>query len=598
MTSLRKAKTRLTKVPSQTFPLIGAALLLALPWLGVSDTWTRQLILIAILALVVSGLNLTWGYAGELSFAQVATYALGAYVGGILTKHNIDLGVTMIVVIVASAVFGLLVGSIGLRLAGWGLAMVSFFVVLLLPDLTQIFERQTGGLIGLVGVPQPRLFGALLEPRGYYLLVIGCLIVWLATMRNIVTSRQGCVLRIVRESPALATSLGLSVTSVKLKTYALGSVPAGVAGCLFVLLDSFIAPDYFGLDLSIAILAAAVLGGAESVYGAVLGAAVLQLGPMRITGFERYSYVAYGAFLLLGGVFLSGGIAGQVGRFVRRTPKRLMPSTQVRTEADEALQAIPGETLEISGVAKDFGGIRALKGIDLVARSGTVTGLIGANGSGKTTLLNVISGFYTPSAGTVRLGGRDLSGGSPETRARHGVARTFQTPIMPRGVSVVQGVGAARFVQARASITGMALRLPHYRRTRIADRAVALKALDVLGISHLADAPASSLPLGSRRLVEVARAMVAMPAVLLLDEPASGLDQSEVDQLARVVRRLADAGATVVVVEHNFRFICETADQVYVLESGSVLSSGAPAQVRVDQRVISSYLGELAGAEQ
>ena len=588
--------SRLTRSPSWTLPLILAVLFVAAPWLGVGANWTRQLILIAILALVVSGLNLSWGYVGELSLGQVAMYATGAYIGGILTMHNVDLALTLPAAAIGAGIVGFITGAPGLRLGGWGLAMVSFFLVILIPDVVDIFQKYTGGFAGLSGIPEPAFFGQALGAHGYYLIVAACLIIWLAFMRNLVTTRHGGALRVLRQSPLLASSLGINVARMKLTAYVLGAIPAGVAGCLFTLLDLFISPDYFGLDLSIAIIAASVLGGSESVYGALLGAAVLQLGPMRATAFDQYALVAYGAFLVIGGVLLSGGISGLASRLVRRFAVR-----QVKDEAEQPRRAaewvpmdpIPGENMEIRGLVKDFGGARALDNVNMAAAKGTVTGLIGANGSGKTTLLNIISGFYVPTAGTVLIGGEEAQAQRPHRLARRGVARTFQTPLIPRSMTTAEVIAAARYTRHKAGIISAVLRLPKFRRVRRADRAAALRALRVLGIEHLADRQASALPLGSRRLVEVARALAAEPAVLLLDEPASGLDRGEVEDLAAVIRRLGAAGATVLLVEHNFQLICDVSDQVYVLEFGKLIASGTPGEIRHDPAVIQSYLGQM-----
>lgn len=592
--------SRVRRIPSWIFLVPCVAVLFAGPWLNIGPYWTRQIILIAIMAMLVSGLNISWGWAGELSMGQAAMYAVGAYIGATLTINGYDLMIALPVAALCAAALGLATGLPGLRLGGWGLAMMSFFLVLLVPDVIEIFHDQTGGKMGLTGIPRASIFGNELDDRGFYLVVVAVLVLWMIVMRNLVTSREGNKFRILRQSPVLASSLGIKVPAIKLKAYTIGAIPAGLAGCLFGLLDGYLSPDYFAIDLAIAIIAASVIGGSETIYGAIVGAAILQLGPMRVTALDDYALVAYGAFLILGGVFLAGGVTGLIGKgwgaVAGRFGDRVLPERIAAAELDVA--PIPGEELAVRHIVKDFGGLRAIDDLNLVAKAGTVTGLIGANGSGKTTLLNIISGFYTPTEGSVHLGGEELRHDSPDARARRGVARTFQTPLIPRSMSTLDVVASARVAGHKCGTLTAVLRLPKYWRTRRDDRTAALAALQVVGLKHLAAEPAVSLSLGTRRLVEVARALAAEPAVLLLDEPASGLDEHEVDDLAALVGRVAAAGATVILVEHNFPLICAVSDQVYVLETGRLIASGTPDEIRSDAAVISSYLGQSSQVEE
>jgi branched-chain amino acid transport system permease protein len=245
----------------------------------------------------------------------------------------------------------------------------------------------------------------------------------------------------------------------------------------------------------------------------------------------------------------------------------------------------------VHGVAKAFGGNQALAGVDLVALPGQVTALIGPNGSGKTTLLNMICGFYRTDAGTIRLGDRELQGRAPYVVARAGVARTFQTPNIPSGITVLEAVTAGRYTAQPAGVLAAVLRLPRYRRVRRGDYEEARRMLALVGIEDLEGVEATALPLGQRRLLEVARSLVGRPGVLLLDEVASGLDEDEVQRLAEVIGRVRDAGGTVVLVEHNFQLVLSLADDIYALAHGQLMAHGTPAQIESDPRVMREYLG-------
>jgi branched-chain amino acid transport system permease protein len=581
-------------------PAVLAALLLLQPWLGVDQHWIRQTELVVILALIVSGLNLSFGFGGELALGQVAIYAGGAYVTAILAEHGVDdMAVTGLAAIGLALVIGLVSGLPGIRLGGWALAMVSFFLVLVLPNIINQFPDLTGGFGGIAGVERPTVFGISLEStNAFYVTVVVLGIIWFAFMRNLVLSRYGVALRVLRQSPVLARSLGISVYRLKVTVYLLAAIPAGVAGMLFTYLDGFISPGSFTFSVALSILAACILGGKDTIYGPILGAVFIRFGPSNSESFEKYSLVAYGAFLVIFGLFLSGGVGELwrrlVSRFGRRTGQALDGG---EFDADAAIPTLRGIDLRLSGVGKSFGGNLAVDAVSLTARAGHVTALIGPNGSGKTTLLNLVSGYYTPSSGTISLGDERIDGRASHSIARAGVARTFQTPNIPEGLSVGETVESARFARHNTGILATVLRLPRSARARKDDHAAAEQALDAVGLGQLGRATATAVPLGTRRLLEVARAIALEPAVLLLDEPASGLDSHEVEELARLIRAVAAAGAAVVLVEHNFQMVLSASDHIYVLAEGAVIAEGDPATIRDDEAVARSYLGIVTDAD-
>jgi branched-chain amino acid transport system permease protein len=574
--------------------LAAVAVAAGMPWLGADPFWIRQTVLVVLLGLVVSGLNLTFGYAGELALGQAAVYAAAAFGAGYVAKNHLN---DVLVLLVLSAAFavvvGLLTGAPGLRLGGWMLAIGSFFLVLLIPDVVAIIGEPLGGHEGLSGIPLPVLLGQELTPNGFYVVTVLVAACWFALFRNLVVSPRGAEFRVLGSGEALSSSLGISTYRLKLRAYAVGAVPAGLAGCLFAYLDGYVAASSFGLHATLMILAAGVLGGMHTVYGALLGAALMQLGPMSSSAFEDYSFVVFGLFLLLGGVFLPKGITPLLTRLLRRIGLGTQPSARGRARADREDAGFPpvtGGRLSVEGVTKSFGGVHALSDVALEAEPGQVTALIGPNGSGKTTLLNVISGYYRADAGSVTLDGRPLDGSPAYVRARAGVGRTFQTPTIPDGLTVREAVRTGA-VEAEVGLLATVLRLPAYwRREREAGREVDV-ILAALGIAEREHENAAALPLGTRRLVELGRALASRPAVLLLDEVASGLDREEVAELGQVIRRLRAAGATIVLVEHNFDLIRSVADHVVVLAEGRVLAAGTAAAVAADEQVRRTYLG-------
>ncbi|MBO0732565.1 MAG: ABC transporter ATP-binding protein, partial [Acidimicrobiaceae bacterium] len=259
--------------------------------------------------------------------------------------------------------------------------------------------------------------------------------------------------------------------------------------------------------------------------------------------------------------------------------------------ASADLPPLGGERLTVEGIGKVFGGLRALDDVTLEAAPGEVTALIGPNGSGKTTLLNLVCGFYRPSNGRVLLGGSRIDTLRPYRTARAGVARTFQTPLVPKSMTTRTFVATGRYVSRRVAVTTAVLRMPSYRRRVRTNEDHASAILSGLGIGELADAEVSALPLGTRRLAEVARCLAAEPRVFLFDEVGSGLDEGDLDRLRSAIELIRNAGGTVVLVEHNFPLVLRLADRIHVLSNGALVASGTPEEIQSSPRVLQEYTG-------
>lgn len=583
--------------------LLVGAVFLALPFLGISEYDQRTITLIACYGIIVIGFNISHGWAGELALGQVAVFGAGAYVSAIVgIRYSTDIVLGLVIGAVVAAVIGLLSGAPGVRLGGWSLAMISFFLIAIFPDVIELFPDVTGGHTGLIGIPAPTFFGTTVTPTGLYWLAVAIAVLWLLAMRSFVTGRHGAALRILAESPILARSLGQSVSRTKLRAYLIGSIPAGFAGTIYAYLQQFLSPVAFTIDLLLILLAASIIGGTHATAGAFVGATLLQLGPTQSAAFQKYSILSYGIFMLLGALLLTGALKPYVkklrARFSLGSDDSVDETAQAehvdrgrRLEIVKRLQ-IEGAEIEVSGVNKSFGSHQVLSDVSMTAKPGEVTAIIGPNGSGKTTLLNAISGFVHPDSGAVRLGDEDITGLSAHKVATRGVGRTFQNPIVPEELSVEEVVAASRFMKPYVGPVSSALRLPNYRKAAEADKAAAMDAIDALGLAALADEPASSLPLGTRRMLEVARSVAASPRVILLDEPASGLDEEAIEDLSEAILALRDAGATVVLIEHNFPLVLRIADRINVLVVGQVVASGTPDEIRDHPEVIESYLGK------
>lgn len=579
-------------------PLLVVVFLLIAPYFGIINaSGARFVMLVGILALMVSGLNMVLGYAGELSVGQVAFYAIGAYVAGFVGTHLgvSDVLIGLAAVIVLAIIVGLITGIPSLRLAGWPLAMVTFFLVMITPNLIEVLKPWTGGGVG-TAVDRATLFGAELAAYPYYVFLVVVVALWFAVARNVILSPHGTGFLVLRKSPILASALGMSVFGTKLKVYVLGTIAPALGGALFAWLDGYVAPDTFSFGLAITVLAASVLGGGTSIYGAIFGAAVLQYTQDTLTGFNEYQAVLYGLFLIVIAIALPDGATGWMKGLVNKRWPSLFTHTHAPSTSGNGLclKPIAGTAVSVEGLDKSFGGNHAVKGVSFTAEPGQITALIGTNGSGKTTVLNMVNGFLTPDGGTIGLSAPSvdsLVGLKPEKIARRGIARTFQTPMMPKGVTVLDFVSLGGYVHKTPGLLSTVLRLPGYRAQQRAAMGSAMSILRDLGLDHLANTDVDSLSLGNRRMVEVARCLTASPSVFLLDEVGSGLDEGDLATLENLLNAIRDAGATIIVVEHNFPLVMRLADKIHVLSRGETLIEGTPEQVRNDPVVIRDYLG-------
>ena len=559
----------------------------------------REISLIAVTALVVSGLNLSYGFAGQLQFTQIFTFAAGCYVTmALATRGWTDILALAVIGGVTAAVIGAVIAIPSDRIGGWAFALTSFLSVLAIPSLVSIFSGVTGGLGGLFGIPRPTIAGRELGAAGLYEITMIVVITWFAAMRNLITSRCRVLLGVMRGPPVLAHTIGYHPLGLKTIVSAIGAFPTGVAGCLFGFLSLAVSPGLFTFALTVSIVAASILGGARSVYGAILGAAALQVGPLNAMRFDAYAPVVYGLFLVVAGVLVRGGLSNVASSAARALADTLAPATPTgedpaTTDADGASIAhdrlgtlfgsLPGALLEVNSISVSFGGEQALRNVSFVARPGEVTAITGTNGSGKTTLLNVICGF-TPAdrGGGVQLGASTLSASSASRIARCGVARTFQTPITPPHMTASEVVAAGGFRRRTSGALGVVLRSPAARRCQRSEQLETDGVLAALGLGESADVTVGTLPLGAQRLIDVGRALCARPGLLVLDEPTGGLSAAATARLSAVIGAAARAGATVLMVEHDMGFVADNADVTYQLHDGR-LTAGPPA-ITADRR--------------
>jgi ABC-type branched-subunit amino acid transport system ATPase component len=337
---------------------------------------------------------------------------------------------------------------------------------------------------------------------------------------------------------------------------------------------------------------AILVGGRGSVLGPLLGTVMLTLLPEIAAPLVAWSTFLYAALLLAIVLLMPGGIAALLD--VRnRKPLDAARAIIPRPENIAALlnHGPARDDIVLRDVVLSFGGVRAIDGLSMTIRAGLVHGLIGPNGSGKTTTLNVISGYYTPQQGEAFLGTRVLPHGAPQTRAALGIARTFQTPRIIGEASVLQNVMIGATIEGQSTFAETMLGLPRHWRDEGRMARAARDALQVVGLADLAPVRADRLQHSELRFIEIARALIARPAFLLLDEPAAGLSTDEIRRLGDLIKAIAAAGTGVLLVEHHADLIFDICDEVTVLNLGRELAAGTPADIRSHKEVVSAYLG-------
>ena len=593
--------------------LIAVALvLLAAVWNFLPDFTIVMLCYIGLYSMVALGLVMLTGVGGMTSFGQAAFVGVGAYatawvctspvavnaLGGMFGAQALPwLGLLLGFVI--TFVVAWVLGTVTVKLQGhylplctiaWGLSLYFLFGNM----------QFLGGQTGLTGIPAIKIAGLDLSSSrtmGVVIWVVMLLAMWL--LYNLLDSREGRAIRSLKGGQIMAESMGVNTARYRVKLFVLAALLATLSGWLYAHMQRFVSPAPFNLNIGIEYLFMAVVGGAGHLWGAVLGATIItmlkeklqDILPALLGSNGNFEIIVFGALMVLvlqrfaQGLWptlqhLTAGLIRQPEKKIKAEPKPL---------DQRPLPAAGSVLLNAEHVTKRFGGLVANNDVTMDLKAGEVHALIGPNGAGKSTFFNMISGVDFPTEGKVQILGQ-VMGDAPARRfAALGMSRTFQHVRLLGQRSVLENVALGAHQRAHKGWLASMLRMDRHEEAALLDEA--RKQIERCGLGAFADVPAASLALGQQRIVEIARALASRPSVLLLDEPAAGLRHLEKQALADLLRQLRAEGLGILVVEHDMEFVMNLADRITVLEFGTVIAAGSPAEIQANKRVLDAYLG-------
>ena len=566
------------------------------------DYFLHILVMICLYAILASSFNLLIGFAGLFALSHAAFYALGAYATAIVTTQlGLPFPLPLLIAVAFAAVMSVAIALPALRVSGHYLVVVSLAFQIIVLEVILNWGGLTGGTDGISGVPKYGADDWALDSPGSFLVAaaigaVAC--IWIC--RRLAHSPFGRALRAMRENEAAPEAVGKNILVMKVTVFAFSAGLAAVAGALFARYFSYVGAQSFTIDETIYILAMVILGGTGNLWGSILGAAILVALPELLKFIElpvdiadKLRLVIYGAILVL---------------ILRFRPEGLLPEPKGREAADLAggtaapadahagdglLAAGAGQAgeavLQASGLAKRFGGITAVSDFAIELHRGRITGLIGPNGAGKTTAFNLLTGFLRPDAGEIRLRGRAIGRRKPHTLVEAGVARSFQDLRLFTKMTVIENVLVALPRQSGDDIASVFFRPFRVAREERENIARAMAVLRFVELDGKAQEVAENLSYAEEKLLVVARLLATGADVLLFDEPLSGLDETTLQEIFPVIRRLAENGKAICIIEHNLDVIKELCDTVCFLDEGRAMATGTPQELMDNPELAERY---------